>query len=685
MSISLIGYSITALTYFIFLAVLLTDKRRGKTKTTFLVAAFLSFVWAAIVAIDASYGERIQLSPPVETLKNIAWLALLFSMLESVYFNKTAKHRPLIARAITLLLVIVFVYTLLLSLADSPLSVDVNNTLYVIQLLFALSGVVLVEQLFRNIKQEQRWAVKYLCFGLLGSYLFNFYMYSDAIISGELNHSAWQARGFIEALLVPLLAISVSRDPIWSPEIFISRRVVFSTSTLLASSIYLIIMGGAGIYAKQYGGTWGDVLQIIFVFITLLSLFLFLVSRRLRARARVFLNKHFYPYKYDYREEWLRFINTIAFSNEQLNLKTIKAISQIIHSPSGQLWLKKNNGFFECVEALGMPVTASREPSNGLLTNFMGDNEFVINVDEFYEKPDVYYRLGELELPPWIKQVKPWLIVPLIHINKLIGFIVLSHSSGSTKHFNWEDSDLLKTAARQVASYIAQQEDSIALAEAKQFENFNKLSTYIVHDIKNLVAQLSLIVSNAQKHKRNPLFMEDVINTIDNTVRKMNKMLDLVNNKTKTEHSNTIDIITLLEELVTMREKSQSLPVPALGCESHACKIKADRGQLMSVFGHLVQNAQDATPDDGSIDILQSENNGYVVIKIKDTGVGMDDAYIKNNLFKPFKSTKGKGMGIGVYEAREIINALGGSIDVESSPGEGTCFTVLLPLAGTAI
>ncbi|MGB5397282.1 MAG: XrtA/PEP-CTERM system histidine kinase PrsK, partial [Gammaproteobacteria bacterium] len=417
------------------------------------------------------------------------------------------------------------------------------------------------------------------------------------------------------------------------------------------------------------------------VFITLLSLLLFLVSRRLRARARVFLNKHFYPYKYDYREEWLRFINTISFSNEQLNLKTIKAITQIIHSPSGQLWLKKNNSFFECVEALNMPIISMREPSNGSLTKFISENEFVISVDEFYQKPDVYHRLGELELPLWVKEVKPWLIVPLIHINTLIGFIVLSHSSEGMKHFNWEDSDLLKTAARQVASYIAQQEDSIALAEAKQFEDFNKLSTYIVHDIKNLVSQLSLIVSNAEKHKHNPLFMEDVVNTVGNTVRKMNKMLDLVSSKTKTEQSNTFDIVILLEELIALREKSQTLPLPTLACQSHSCNIKADKGQLLSVFGHLVQNAQDATPEDGTIQILQSQNDGQVVVQVKDTGCGMDDAFIKNNLFKPFRSTKGKGMGIGVYETREIIHALGGSIEVESRPGKGTCFTVHLPLA----
>jgi putative PEP-CTERM system histidine kinase len=441
-------------------------------------------------------------------------------------------------------------------------------------------------------------------------------------------------------------------------------------------------MGGAGIYARQYGGSWSNVLQVIFVFITLLGLILLLISRRLRARVRVFVSKHFYPYKYDYREEWLRFINTISFSNDKLNIKTIKAIAQIINSPAGQLWLRKSNGFFECVESLNMPVTSTREPSEGLLCRFMIENEFVISVDEFHQNPDVYHRLGVLDLPPWLEELNPWLIIPLIHIDRLIGFIVLSHSKENVKHFNWEDSDLLKTAARQVASYIAQQEDSIALAEAKQFESYNKLSTYIVHDIKNLVAQLSLIVSNADKHKNNPLFMEDVINTVGNTVTKMNKMLDLVNEKRKPAHSDQFDIILLLEELIRLREKSQSLPVPVLGCESSSCMVKADGDQLLSVFGHLVQNAQDATADDGSIQILQSINNGQVIVKFIDTGCGMDEDFIRNNLFRPFKSTKGKkGMGIGVYEAREIINALGGSIEVESKVDTGTCFTVILPFA----
>lgn len=684
MSISLIGYSVAAFSYVVFFLVLLTDKHKGRSKSILLFSVFSSFLWAVMVSMGGVYGEVNSLATLSETLKNISWLFLLLGALGSAYLKKNHRSKSPVISAVKIFLLAVFLYSIFVFYNTSVSTLGAKDYQYIIQLMLALCGIVLIEQLYRNVKLERRWAIKYLCLGLLGSYAFSFYMYSDAILSGHLDSSLWQSRGYVEALLVPLLALSISKDPLWSPEIFISRRVVFHTSALLASSLYLIVMGAAGIYAKQYGGEWADVLQVILIFVTLLGLLLLLVSRRLRARMKVLVNKHFYPYKYDYREEWLRFINTISFSDEDLNLKTIRAISQIINSPSGQLWLKKNPGYFECVETLNMPPVSNFESANGTLAKFMSDYEFVISVDEFRQKPEVYHRLGELELPQWVDDVDPWLIVPLIHINSLIGFIILSHSAENVKYFNWEDSDLLKTAARQVASYIAQQQDSAALAEAKQFESFNKLTTYIVHDIKNLVAQLSLIVTNAEKHKHNPLFMEDVVTTVGNTVTKMNTMLDLVNSKTKSKKPSSFDIVRLLNELVKLRQQSQSLPVPVLKCESLSCTVEADKDQLLSVFGHLIQNAQDATADDGEVTILQSEHNGQVVVNIVDTGTGMDENFIKYNLFKPFRSTKGKGMGIGVYEAREILQALGGSIEVRSRPGHGSCFTVQIPIAWLA-
>jgi putative PEP-CTERM system histidine kinase len=327
-----------------------------------------------------------------------------------------------------------------------------------------------------------------------------------------------------------------------------------------------------------------------------------------------------------------------------------------------------------------MEHVKDREPAQTSLPKFMEEYEFVINVDEFHQQPEVYNRLGYLELPEWVKKIQPWLIVPLIYNDLLIGFIVLDHATVRNKTFNWEDSDLLKTAARQVAAFLEQMNAAKALAEARQFESFNKVSTYIVHDIKNLIAQLSLISSNAEKHKDNPLFMEDVFKTIKNSVEKMNKMMEVLSGKAPSGKSSKVDIISVLEELVHNRQIAGGKPVPILGCESSTYHVKADKNQLLAILGHLVQNAQDATDDNGKITIAQKRSTEGVVIEIEDTGCGMTEDFIKNNLFKPFRTTKGtKGMGIGVYEAREIIHAIGGHIEVHSEINVGTRFKLTIP------
>ena len=674
-----ISYTIAALVYLVFFVVLLTDKHRGRNKGLLVLAALLSFIWASSVAAAQVGYASILLTQLAEVIKTLSWIGLVLSMLMSAGVENISLSQRLGAVARSVFLILAILTVILFALVNVEYIQLKTSALIATHLMLSVAGIVMVEQLYRNFAEAQRWVIKYLCLGLLGSFVYNFYMYSDAMLYQRIDPLLWQVRGFIEAAMLPLIAYSVSRDPLWSPEFFLSRRVVFHTTTLLASAVYLFIMGVAGYYVKQYGGNWGAVIQAFLLFMTIIVLAVILSSRRIRAKIRVFVNKHFYPYKYDYREEWLRLIRTISLGSDNLFRQSIKAIAQIIESPGGQLWLYNGHGFFECVEADGMPLIKEKAPSEASLPRFIREYEFVINVDEYKEQPEVYTRLGVLELPEWVDESGAWLIVPLINIDQLIGFVVLDSSTERKKHFNWEDSDLLKTAARQVASYIAQQKTSDALAEAKQFESFNKISTYIVHDIKNLVAQLSLIVSNADKHKHNPLFVEDALRTIDNTVKKMNKMMDVVANKTASQ-SNKVNIVELLDELVSTREQSRQLPVPVLGCESREVYVKADHDQLMSIFGHIVQNAQDATADDGVIKIIQTRDGDNVVIKFVDTGCGMSEDFIKNHLFKPFKSTKGKGMGIGVYETREIISALGGTVEVESQLKRGTVFTVTLPI-----
>ena len=685
MNIGSVGYSISALAFLVFFVIMLTDKHKGSTKTLLVVAALSSCVWAFSMSYQAMTGSDLITPQVLEFVKSICWIALLLRMLSIAYGAGITTTGFIVSLGSIVVFVMAMMFPVIYQYLSTDISTFGDNFDYLLSshLLLSVIGIVLIEQLYRNTKPEQRRVIKFLCLGLAGMYVYDFYMYSDGLLYKRIDLTLWHARGFVDALIVPLIGIAIIRDPLWSPEIFISRKVVFHTTSLLASAVYLMAMGVAGYYVRDYGGSWGLVAQAFLLFFTILSLLLFLFSERIRARWKVLLNKHFYPYKYDYRDEWLRFIRTISSSENDQGFysKTITSISQIIGSSGGMLWLRKEAGHYECVESHQMPSVNIKESSKSSLVRFLEENEFVICVDEFDAAPEVYSRLGVLELPSWVRDVSAWLIVPLIDVDDLIGFIVLRHSRVHNKHFNWEDSDLLNTAARQAASFLVQREVSEQLAEAKQFESYNKLATYMVHDIKNLVTQLSLITSNADKHKSNPLFIEDVIKTISNSVDKMNVMMEMLQGKVISKPLVTVNIVELLEELVINREKSGEQPIPQLVCEAKQCNVSADRGQLLSIFEHLVQNAQDATESDGRIDILLSIQETWSVIEITDTGCGMTESFITNGLFKPFKTTKGKkGMGIGVYEAREIIASLGGEIEVLSECDKGTSFVVRIPL-----
>lgn len=682
MLLGTIGYLISAITFLVFFGVLLTDKHRGLTKLLLVLATFISAIWSVSMAAYGMTGIGIFYYQVVELVHAISWIMFLLGMLSATYGTRFINIKTISVFIVSVFLLVIL--SLIYDYSPHGYKAVFPGFHYILSahLFLSVVGIVLIEQLYRNTLAEQKWVIKYLCLGLGGMYVYNFYMYSDGLLYYRIDHNLWQARGYIDALVVPLIGVSIIRDPLWSPKIFISRRVVFHTTALLATGIYLLVMGFGGYYVKEYGGSWGLVAQALFLFLTGLILSLLLLSQRIRARLKVWVNKHFYPYKYDYREEWLRFIGSLSTTDDasQLYLKTIKSIAQIIDSPGGMLWLREKEDYV-CVESWEMPKLAIKEASERSLPMFMEKNEFVISIDEFEKEPEVYNRLGYLKLPDWITNLRPWLIVPLIHMDKLIGFVVLKHLKSHKKHFNWEDSDLLKTAARQAASYIAYNEATSELAIAKQFEEFNKLSTYVIHDIKNLISQLSLITTNAERHKDNPLFMKDAIDTINNSVDKMNGLISrLKSGASQHETTANVDVISLLQELIKDREKSAKKPIPDLACESEHVYVKADKDQLFSIFGHLVQNAQDATTEQGEINIKQILNDKFVLIEVSDDGCGMDETFVNQELFKPFRTTKGdSGMGIGAFESREIVKVLGGDITVESTPDLGTKFTVSLP------
>jgi putative PEP-CTERM system histidine kinase len=685
MNVGVISYLSATGIFLVLVAVLLVGRTDGPFKRLLALASAASALWAAGAAYQAAYGTPLIVPQLLELLRDFLWLTFLLHMLHARTTEKgamstwlaLARHGLYAVTAVTTLFALYhhFNVTGLSLLSGFDFQLAGHLTL-------AIAGLVLLEHILRNTPADLMRAIKYLCFGIGGMFVYDFYLYSDALLFQRIDPALWEARGFINATVVPVIGIALARNPQWSPGLLVSRRIVFHTSALLGSGVYLLAMGVGGYYVRDYGGTWGIVAQTIFLFGAGLLLLILLFSGPLRARLRVFINKHFFHYKYDYREEWLRFIRTLSSNEMDIPLpeRAIRAIAQMIDSPGGVLWMRREDGHYEPEAKWNMePPLSANEPAGSSLIRFLEIQKWVINLDEYRRDPGLYQSLGDLTMPSWLRTLPDaWLIAPLLLQEKLHGFVVLARSSAVSRHFNWEDCDLLKTTGTQAASHLAQHAASQALAEARQFEAFNRLSTYVVHDLKNLISQLSLVVSNAARHRNNPLFMENVISTVENSVSKMNRLLVRMRDGVQADAKRMVNLAKLLEEVVSDAQASK--PAPVLECSTRDMAVTADRDRLASVMGHMIRNAQDATSEDGRVTVRLQKLNGHAVVEVEDNGCGMDETFIRARLFRPFQTTKGdSGMGIGVYEAREFVRSLGGDIQVESKPGKGTIFRIQLP------
>ena len=686
-----IGYVLSA-AFFALLSLLLSIGRYARFQGYYLFGATMaSAIWAGLSALHA-YDGSIELEAvwAAEVVRNLLWIMLLIHLLRPLAAGSVSYGRVLgYVRLGALLLALM----MLLALKDFPglrasLGTQALQQEFSLigQLLFSVLGMALVEQLYRNTREEQRSRIKHFCFGLAIMFVYDFYMYSDALLFRRMDIDIWSARGGINLMVIPLLGMTIARNPEWDLPVMLSRRMVFHSTALLGAGTYMLLMAVAGYYIRLYGGEWGTVLQIVFLVGALVLLGALLFSGTLRSRVKVFLNKHFFSYRYDYREEWLRLIDLLARRHElPLQERTIWALSEIADSPGGALWLIDDKSQYREVALFNhleseMPTSISSEQS---LMRLMQAKQWIVELDEGLvpEREDE----ADLEMPECFADPNDyWLLVPLMREEKMLGFVSLLRPR-VPQELNWENRDLLKTAGMQAASYLALYQAAEALADVRQFEGFNRLSAFVIHDLKNLIAQLSLVAKNAAKHKHNPDFVDDAVNTIENSVLKMNRLMAQLQSADAfgEGESRRIDLVSELRSLVEVR--STGLPKPQLKCETEKAEVLGQGDRLGAVLGHVLQNALDATPADGNVWVVLRTRGGNAIVEIRDTGVGMDKDFIERRLFRPFDSTKGlAGMGIGAYECREVVQAAGGQVNVDSTLGKGTVFRIMLPLVKAA-
>ncbi len=328
-------------------------------------------------------------------------------------------------------------------------------------------------------------------------------------------------------------------------------------------------------------------------------------SGRFRSKLTVFVSKHFFSYRFDYRAEWLRFTRTLAareLAARRRDQRAIKALADLVESPGGALWLRDERRGLPARRRAGTwrPIDAV-EPARRLArhASSSGPRGSSTSTNAATE-PGALSRarasgLARATLPA------AWLVVPLIAGTELLGFVVLA-TPRTAIDVNWEVRDLLKTASRQAASYLGQIRATEALLEARKFDAFNRMSAFVVHDLKNLVAQLSLMLRNSERHRDNPEFQRDMLATVAHVVERMNQLmlqLRIGDDARSTSRGRS-----------TLRRSCAASARPRRAADGRI-ELELAPGvlaigheeRLEHVIGHLVQNALDATADGGRVTV----------------------------------------------------------------------------------
>jgi len=617
-----------------------------------------------------------------ELIVLLAWYALLERMLRGPYLQSMPELVRRAIRWVWLVVTLLAVLALVFAERLEPV-LQIDALLDSGLMLLSLLAAVLAAQLYGEATVEPHSSLRGFCIAAAVFTGTQVYMYANSLLLPVVPDWIPLLRNLSNLFSIGLLGWCLQSNPQWSLAIFVSPQArVYAPRLLAAMTAMLLVLLAVPLYDLSGHTAADNVTAALYTAFIGLLLTLVLFSENLRAQLRVFVSKHFLPFRYDYREEWLRLIDTLASpgQEEPLPVRAVRSLAQIVSSPAGLLWLRESeSGPFQCVAAWNTKLVADATVnSDDPVVAFMRDRQWILDSAELQRQPELYPGVSR---PVWLSSLPDaLLVVPLISNETVIGFVVLFQSSSAFR-LTFEEIDLLRTSGRQVAAHLAQYSADHQLAEAKQFEAFNRLTAFVMHDLKNLIAQQSLMVQNAARHKNNPAFFEDAMATIENSVARMNKLMQQLQHGDAVGPSRTVNLAKCIED--AQRKCAGREPVPEFEAPGELIEAHVDAERLTSILAHLIRNAQEATDNDARVTLELLSNDGRARICIRDEGCGMEEEFIRTRLFRPFDTTKGsQGMGIGAYQARSYVISAGGSMTVDSVPGEGTEICIELPLVG---
>jgi putative PEP-CTERM system histidine kinase len=666
-----VGYAISAMGYALLLLLLLTVRKSGLAKYLLILATAATCLWS--IAPFVFFPLSVEKLLLFDNIKNLLWLLFLASCLKD---NFTNIIEVLSRKETWLILVMPFI-----AIAMPLLGIVPQSWQFLLQIVIALTVLVLLEIIYRQ-AGDNKWALKPLILYLAIISVFDFVTFANALMVEQIHVNYIAARGFIYAALIPFLVLAIRRVKNWGVEIYISRDIVMHSTLLMVAGGYLFIMAMLGYLVRYFGGQWGSTIQVVLIALSLALLVTLFLSLSFRTKIKVFITKHFFTNQFDYRHEWLKLTHSLNAKEFKENVYTtaLRGITQAINYQTGCL-IQHQNGELKVLADIEKPDLNEDEKIVLLaFSEHFKSKKWIIDIEELRTRPFVYEGLKINH--SLLNSVYFQLVIPIYNNDVFWGMVVMKGSDNTSKNLNWELRDYLTAVNAQVSNFLFHHQAAQELAENAQFAAFARMSAFIVHDLKNVMAQIDLILSNSGRHKDNPEFIEDTFETLKHTKTRMNKMLLQLNEKNIIQDGadSLVSLSKSIEQVVEQRCASY-LPLVNVIIKSEI-PVVLDKEKLCNVIYHLVSNAQQATADDGNVDIILelSEDNKHMLINIVDTGCGMSEDFIGNRLFKPFDTTKGNaGMGIGAFDAKAYLDNIGGQLLVQSELDKGTIFTLRIP------
>ena len=529
----------------------------------------------------------------------------------------------------------------------------------------AVAELLLIENLYFTMPRHARWHVALPCVLLGALACFDILRCSDLVLFYQGTDSLEGPRVVAMMLVAPLLMIAASRERRWRP-VQLSRTAAFHSATLVLSGAVLMALSAAGEAFRQFGPDWAWLAKITLLFAGVIAIGVTLTSGSARSRLRRAVLEHFFASRYDYRRQWLDSIDTLSDAASPLHSRAIRALADVVDSPAGALFLRDGaQDPFVWTGSWNMPsssIIASSDP----LIQAMRDGERVVALAGPAE-PLENTALGSLG--------PLWLAIPLLHRSVQVGVVVIGRPRAPFI-LDQEVYDLLRILGREVATYIAEQRATQVMLQTRQLHDYSKRFAFVAHDIKNVSSQLSLLLSNAERHIANPAFQQDMLHTVSASVNKITALLRRLDTPEADRAPTALAPLPRLEALIATYRRARKQPV-ALEQDGSTGIVAMSGDAFDACVTHLLNNAVEASGG-VAVTVRIRHEAAQVVIDIVDHGLGMTEGFIRDQLFQPFQTSKQDGSGIGAFQARELLREAGGALEVLSTPGKGTIMRLTL-------